>query len=79
MFTTAADALFEHVAPSIRPGAPIFPPLRRLREVSWRVAVEVGWALVNAGAAPQRSRDEIEEPVQAEMWEPVYRAYRPGP
>ena len=78
VFTAAADALFEYVAPSIRVGAPIFPPLRRLREVSRLVAVEVGCALVSAGAAPEFSRGEIEERVRAEMWEPVYRAYRPG-
>jgi malic enzyme len=77
-FAAAADALFEYVAPSIRVGAPIFPPLRRLREISRCVAIEVGCALVKAGAAPELTRAEIEEKVTAEMWEPVYRAYRPG-
>ncbi len=75
-FAAAADALYEYTVPSIRLGAPIYPPLRRLREVSRLVAVAVGRALVEGGAAPEMTRREIEDRVTAMMWEPVYQPYR---
>ena len=77
-FAAAAEALYEYTAPTIRVGAPIYPPLRRLREVSRLVALAVGRALVEAGAAPEMTKCEIEDRVTATMWEPVYRPYRPA-
>jgi malic enzyme len=77
-FAAAAQALFEYTAPSIRPGAPIFPPLRRLREVSRRVAVAVGQTLVNEGAAPPLTPQQVEDRVAGAVWEPDYLPYRVG-
>jgi malic enzyme len=77
-FAAAAQALFEYTAPTIRPGAPIFPPLRRLREVSRRVAVAVGHALVREGAAPPLTPQQVEDRVAAAVWEPTYLPYRVG-
>jgi malate dehydrogenase (oxaloacetate-decarboxylating) len=75
-FAAAARAVYELTDRTSVPGAPIFPPLSRLRDVSYAVAVAVGRALVNAGAAPQLTSGEIAERVAASMWEPVYLKYR---
>jgi malate dehydrogenase (oxaloacetate-decarboxylating) len=78
-FTAAARALFEFttaVAGSDSDHAPIYPPITRLREVSRMVAVAVGSALVDAGAAPQMSRAEVERRVAGGIWEPKYLPYR---
>jgi malate dehydrogenase (oxaloacetate-decarboxylating) len=77
-FAAAGEALFEFTAVTGRPGEPIYPPLARLRDVSFRVAVAVGSALVECEAAPRLARAAVEERVRAMVWEPVYRPYRPG-
>ena len=75
-FAAAAHALFEYTSGKSWPGDPIYPPLTELRKVSVRVAIEVGRALVKAGAAPRLTGDEIEQRVRAGMWEPEYLPYR---
>ena len=40
---------------SMRPGAPIFPPLKSLRSISRSVGTAVARALVDADAAPPLS------------------------
>jgi malic enzyme len=76
-FLAASRALLACTAPTGRPGSPIYPPLRRLREVSFAVAVEVARTLVEMGAAP-RPREPIEARVRSLMWDPVYLPYRPA-
>jgi malic enzyme len=75
-FTAAAQALYESTDHSGGDGAAIYPRLRDLREVSRRVAVAVGWAVVQQGAGPAMSRDEVERRVATSMWEPRYLPYR---
>jgi malic enzyme len=75
-FAAAARAVYELTGRGTSSGAPIFPPLSRLRDVSYAVAVAVGQALVDAGAAPSVSSREIERRVVAAMWDPVYVPYR---
>ena len=77
-FVAAARALVNATATSSRAGAPIYPPLAALRQVSRDVAIAVGAALVDAGAAPQLSRAEIERRVTEGMWMPEYFPYRPA-
>jgi len=77
-FTAAAEALFELAAPSPAQGDPLYPPITRLREVARAVAVAVGCALVDAGAAPPLERAEIERRVGAAMWTPEYLPYGPA-
>jgi malic enzyme len=73
-FIAAATALSELTPAS--PGDPIYPPMRRLREISRAVAIAVGCALVDAGAAPAMTRTEVERRVAAGIWEPDYLPYR---
>jgi malate dehydrogenase (oxaloacetate-decarboxylating) len=75
-FGAAAKALYELTGSAAAPGAPIFPSLSRLCDISQRVAVAVGRALVDAGAAPDAAPDAIEDLVTALRWEPVYSKYR---
>lgn len=75
-FAAAARAVYEFTGKATAPGAPIFPPLSRLREISRAVAVAVGRALVNAGAAPSIPAPAIEDRIKSSIWEPVYRNYR---
>jgi malic enzyme len=77
-FLAAAKALFEASEPTATPGAPLFPPLRALRQVSHAVAVAVGKCLVRAGAAPPLEDAEVEARVASLVWEPVYHPYRPA-
>jgi malic enzyme len=75
-FAAAGRAVFECTERSGRPGASIYPPLSRLREVSFQVALAVANALVSSGAAPERSPAQVEARVRGMIWEPVYRPYR---
>jgi malate dehydrogenase (oxaloacetate-decarboxylating) len=77
-FAAAARAIYEFTGPASAPGAAIFPPVSRMRDVSRAVAVAVGRALVDAEAAPHLTPREIEDRVVAAMWDPVYRRYRPA-
>lgn len=75
-FTAAARALFEFTDANPSAGDPIYPPVPRLREVSRAVAIAVGCALVEGGAAPEMSRAAVEDRVAAGIWEPEYLPYR---
>jgi malate dehydrogenase (oxaloacetate-decarboxylating) len=75
-FTAAERAVVACTSITGRPGEPIYPPLSRLRDVSFRVAVAVGMELVSSGAAPTVRAEEVEARVRDLVWEPVYRPYR---
>jgi malate dehydrogenase (oxaloacetate-decarboxylating) len=78
VFTAAADALHRLTEITGRPGEAIFPPLSRLRDVSFHVALAVGTALVDEGVADPRSAGDMELRIRKMIWEPVYRPYRPA-
>jgi malate dehydrogenase (oxaloacetate-decarboxylating) len=78
VFSAAARAVYGVTGRANVAGAPIFPPLSRLREVSYAVAVAVGRALIDAGAASAIAPREIEDRVANSMWEPDYLRYRAG-
>jgi len=73
-FLAAAQALVAFSDPS--PTAPLFPPLSALREVSHVVARAVGRAIVEAGAAPECSPEEIDRKIAEAIWDPAYLPYR---
>ena len=77
-FLAAANALFELNAKNRGAGTAIYPPLTRLREVSFAVACAVGKALVESGAAPGVTVGEVPARVRATMWEPEYPRYVPA-
>ncbi len=75
-FAAAAEALLDFVPASPVPGVAIYPPLGRLREISKAVAIAVGRALIEDGAAPPMDAAEIERRVTDSMWQPEYLPYR---
>lgn len=75
-FGAAAMALYRATGGSEIPGASIFPPIASLRDVAARVAVAVGQALVDCGAAPYLPAAEIESRMAEAIWEPKYLPYR---
>jgi malic enzyme len=77
-FAAAGNAVHEMTAVSGRAGEPIYPPLARLRDVSFRVAIAVGETLVAENAAPPLDRAVVEARVRGMIWDPVYRPYRPA-
>ena len=74
-FLAASQALFEFTGKSRAQGTSIYPPLTRLREVSFAVACAVGKALIESGVAPSAKLAEVGERVRAMMWEPEYPRY----
>jgi malic enzyme len=78
-FIAAAHALDEFTSDSPAAGDPIYPPVGHLRQVSHAVAVAVGCALVEAGAAPPMAQTEVERRVREDTWEPAYLPYRVAP
>ncbi|HXG92305.1 MAG TPA: NAD-dependent malic enzyme [Blastocatellia bacterium] len=76
MFVAAAHALSDMSPALTNPCAPLFPSIENVREVSRRVAVAVATKAVRAGLAAPLSAEEIEQRVEAKMWQPRYVRYR---
>ncbi|AET56859.1 malate dehydrogenase [Paenibacillus terrae HPL-003] len=70
MFTAAADAVANGVDTD-KPGGALLPNIRRLRDVSFAVAVAVGKAAIQDQVAQARISD-IEQAVRDAMWKPEY-------
>jgi len=77
-FAAAARAVHQSTERTSKPGAPIFPLLSQLREVSYRVALAVGRAIIDAGASPPLSQPVLEQRLAEAMWKPAYLRYRAG-
>ncbi|MEU3885709.1 NAD-dependent malic enzyme [Streptomyces sp. NPDC029041] len=71
MLVAAARAIADQTDPTA-PGAPILPPIDRLRDTSVAVAVAVARAAVADGVARASADDAVEDRVRAAMWHPVY-------
>ncbi|HTO91536.1 MAG TPA: NAD-dependent malic enzyme [Candidatus Sulfotelmatobacter sp.] len=76
-FAAAAGAVAEFPI-AAGPGAPIYPPLSKLREVARQVARAVGRSLVSSGDAPHILDAEVDARIRSATWEPVYLPYRPA-
>ncbi|TKH46652.1 NAD-dependent malic enzyme [Paenibacillus terrae] len=70
MFTAAADAVANGVDTD-QPGGALLPNIRKLRDVSFAVAVAVGKAAIQDQVAQARISD-IEQAVRDAMWKPEY-------
>jgi len=76
MFVAAAHALSRR-SPSRRdPAEALYPPIEEVREVSRRVALEVGAAAADDGVAKRLSPAELEARIHELMWEPAYLPIR---
>jgi malate dehydrogenase (oxaloacetate-decarboxylating) len=71
MFAAAARVLSEFAPALHNPDAPLYPPLERVREVSFTVAVEVAREAQRAGLA-KVDLNNLEQTVRGKMWKPHY-------
>jgi malate dehydrogenase (oxaloacetate-decarboxylating) len=76
MFVSAARVLAEFSpATNGEPGAPLYPSLEGVREVSRRVALAVAAEAQRAGLAEETTAEELSRRVAAKMWTPRYVPY----
>lgn len=71
MFSAAARVLSEFSPALYDPDGPLFPPLEKVREVSYRVAVAMGMEAVRAGLT-SLSLESLEDAVTNKIWTPRY-------
>src|SRR6266542_3878721 len=71
MFVTAARVLSDFAPVLQDPEAPLYPPLEEVREIAFKVALEVAREAKRAGLA-EVGLDKLEQIVRDKMWEPHY-------
>jgi len=76
MFLAAAKALAACVSDSLLAMSCVYPRISEVREVSRHVAVAVARRAIEEGVAPPA--EDLEERIDAAMWDPVYLPYRPA-
>jgi len=77
-FLTAAEALAASVPRERLLAGGIYPPIGELRPIARRIAIAVVRRLRDTGYGRQFRDEEIEPAVDAAMWAPDYRPYRPA-
>ena len=75
MFVAAARVLSEFAPALHDTRAPLYPPLEQVRDISFKVALEVAREAQRAGLATVTS-DELEKTVSERMWKPHYAPLR---
>ncbi len=75
MFLAAAKTLAAEVSEADLNRGSIYPPLKRVREVSWKIAVAVAEIVFDQGLAAIPRPDDLPEFIQSKMYEPVYPVY----
>jgi malate dehydrogenase (oxaloacetate-decarboxylating) len=75
MFTAAARVLCEFAPVLHQHETSLFPPLEKVREISFKVALEVAREAQRTGLA-EVDLDNLEETVRGKMWEPHYLPLR---
>jgi malate dehydrogenase (oxaloacetate-decarboxylating) len=71
MFVAAARVLSEFAPVLHDPEAPLYPPLERVREIAFKVSLEVAREAQRTGLA-EVELDKLEQTVSAKMWKPHY-------
>ena len=71
MFVAAARVLSEFAPVLHDPEGPLYPPLEQVREISFKVALEVAREAQRAGLA-EVDLDKLEQTVRGKMWKPDY-------
>lgn len=72
MFVAAAVALSELSPALAEVGQPLYPPLERVRDVSYRVALAVAREAQRSGLAEMTSEEELERRIPGKIWTPHY-------
>lgn len=71
MFVAAARVLSEFAPALHNLEGPLYPPLEKVRDISFKVALEVAREAQRSGLAEVRS-DQLEKTVRERMWQPHY-------
>jgi malate dehydrogenase (oxaloacetate-decarboxylating) len=72
MFVVAAQALSE-LSPALAiTDGPLYPPLERVREVAYKVAVAVALEAQRSGLGARMTLTELEQCIKAKIWTPAY-------
>jgi malic enzyme len=75
MFIAASRSL-GGLSPALTdPSGSLFPPIEKIRDVSFQVAMAVGLEAQRAGLATKSSSEELERLIRSNMWEPRYARY----
>jgi malate dehydrogenase (oxaloacetate-decarboxylating)(NADP+) len=75
MFLAAARTLANEVSEDDLSEGRIYPPLRRIREVSLAIAVAVAKVAYDQGLTRGSKPDDLRSHIKAQMFEPSYRSY----
>lgn len=75
MFIAAAEVLSTFAPILVDRSAPLYPKLDQVRDISRRVAFEVGWIAQTDGLAPKMTAEELKRRIRANMWVPKYVSY----
>ena len=78
MFVAAARVLSEFAPVLHDPEAPLYPPLEQVRDISFKVALEVAREAQRAGLA-EVDLDKLEQTVSGKMWKPHYVPLKRAP
>src|SRR5262249_46334886 len=76
IFLAAAHAVAAKSPTKNDPGPNLLPPLIKIRDLTFHVAVAVGRQAQKEGLTPPMSDEDIAAAVQARMWEPRYPSYK---
>ena len=74
MFLAAAYALADQTGDDLIAEGQLYPDIKDVRAVSRAVAIAVARAAIEEGVAEKL--DDLEEAIDAAMWEPEYLPYR---
>jgi malate dehydrogenase (oxaloacetate-decarboxylating)(NADP+) len=75
MFLASARSLAAQVTDADLAQGSLYPPLKNVREVSARIAVDVAEVAYNRGLAGRPRPSDVMADIRANMYEPVYRPF----
>jgi malate dehydrogenase (oxaloacetate-decarboxylating) len=75
MFMAAAKALASCSPAKHDPKANLLPPLEKVREVSFQVALAVAKEAIKSDLAEYMTDEQLEERIHKNVWEPMYTPY----
>ena len=76
MFVAAAEELSNHSPMLLDPVASLFPSFESLKEISRKIAFQVGKMAMKEGVAPLLADDQLRKQIEENVWEPNYPIYK---
>jgi malate dehydrogenase (oxaloacetate-decarboxylating) len=76
MLMESSRTLAECSPLAIEGQGPLLPPLEEIHLVSKKIALAVGKKAIEQQVAPEISEEALEQAIEANFWQPVYRNYK---